>query len=558
MKRIARQSTQNQSAADVLAGYEELIGILKRHLPPSTATLFAKPKAVEGDVIEWYSDLGGQPLPITQLPAREAAEVRHLLGERLAAVERLATQLEGQGADGQRQASLLRQAARYPSDSNLFSLNGQPVLTFWGGGQRPAAIIPGPSVAAAEGAGAGAGAGANAAIAGRSPRRWWPWLLLLLLLLALLAALWWWLFCREKPVEVTPPVVPPQVEEPKQVQPTPEPAIEPKPAPEPAIEPKPEPKPELVPQPEPKPAPPPPPPPPKPIPPPKPDPVEELAKRVDKAGSNCSTLQGMLTQEPLLKSNPALKARVTEQLKVHCKEQMIANAKNLCPDERPKELAPELLIVFDASGSMDISLLATDQDLERAGVEQKMDSFTRLLTGSADTRARDYVLREPKRITAAKQATSAVVRQLPSDINVGLVLVEDCPQARSVGYFSPGQRANLLSRIAAIHPVESTPLADGIAKAGQMLDGVNRESIMLVVSDGVESCGRDPCSVARALASSKPHLKINVIDILGTGAGNCLAQLTGGKVFTANNVNELSSMTSRAAKDVMVPEHCKH
>jgi hypothetical protein len=80
---------------------------------------------------------------------------------------------------------------------------------------------------------------------------------------------------------------------------------------------------------------------------------------------------------------------------------------------------------------------------------------------------------------------------------------------------------------------------------------------MLVVSDGVESCGRDPCTVARALARSKPHLKINVIDILGTGAGNCLAQLTGGKVFTANNVNELSSMTTRAAQDVMVPEHCK-
>lgn len=553
MKRIARQSTQNQSAADVLAGHEELIGILKRHLPPSTATLFAKPKAVEGDVIEWYSDLGGQPLPFTQLPAREAAEVRHLLGERLAAVERLATQLQGQGADGQRQASLLRQAARYPADSNLFSLNGQPVLTFWGGGQPPPAIIPGRSVAAVE----GAGAQETAAVEGRPPRRWWLWALLLLLLLALLAALWWWLFCREKPVEVPPPVVPPQVEEPRQVPPAPEP--EPEPVAKPESEPEPAPQPVPEPQPEPKPAPPPapPPPPPKPVPPPKPDPVEALAKRVDAAGSNCATLQGMLTQEPLLKSNPALKTRVTEQLQRHCKEQMITNAKNLCPDQRPKELAPELLIVFDASGSMDISLLATDEDLERAGMEEKMDRFARMMTGTSDTRAREYVVREPKRITAAKQATSAVVRQLSSDINVGLVLVEDCPQATSVGYFSPGQRGNLLSRIAAIQPVKSTPLADGIAKAGQMLDGVNRESVMLVVSDGVESCGRDPCTVARALARSKPHLKINVIDILGTGAGNCLAQLTGGKVFTANNVNELSSMTTRAAQDVMVPEHCK-
>jgi hypothetical protein len=552
MMRIARQSTQNQSAAEVLAGYEELIDILKRHLPPSTATLFAKPKAVEGDVIEWYSELGGQPLPFTQLPARDAAEIRHLLGERLAAVERLATQLEGKGADDQRQANLLRQAARYPADSNLFSLNGQPVLTFWGGGQRPPAIIPKRPIVTVD----GEGGQEKAAIKKRPPRRWWLWALGLLLLLALLAALWWWLFCREKAVDVAPS----PVDEHKPVQTAPEPVVEPKPEPEPEVKPEPEPEPEPLPVPEPQPEPkpvPPPPPPPEPAPPPKPDPVEELGKRIDAAGNNCSTLQGMLTQEPLLKKNPALKARVTEQLQRHCKEQMIANAKNLCPDERPKELAPELLIVFDASGSMDVSLLATDEDIDRARIEDEWNRVVGRLTGLSQTRAHDYATREPKRITSAKQATTAVVRQLPSDINVGLVLVEDCPQARSVGYFSAAQRGNLLARIAAIQPVNSTPLGDGIAKAGQMLDGVNRESVMLVVSDGVESCGRDPCTVARALASSKPHLKINVIDILGTGAGNCLAQLTGGKVFTANNVNELSSMTSSAAQDVMAPEHCK-
>mgnify|MGYP002714621947 FL=1 len=106
-------------------------------------------------------------------------------------------------------------------------------------------------------------------------------------------------------------------------------------------------------------------------------------------------------------------------------------------------------------------------------------------------------------------------------------------------------------------PVQGTPLADGIAKAGQMLDGVNRESVMLVVSDGEESCNQDPCAIAQALARSKPHLKINVVDILGTGAGNCLAAATGGKVFTARNVNELQIMTNQAAQDVLPPAHCK-
>jgi len=111
--------------------------------------------------------------------------------------------------------------------------------------------------------------------------------------------------------------------------------------------------------------------------------------------------------------------------------------------------------------------------------------------------------------------------------------------------------------VAGIQPVAGTPLADGITQAGAMLDGVNRESVMLVVSDGEESCRGNPCAVARQLAQHKPHLKINVIDILGTGAGNCLAQATGGQVFTVSTVEELQLMTARAAEDVLPPEHCR-
>jgi hypothetical protein len=80
---------------------------------------------------------------------------------------------------------------------------------------------------------------------------------------------------------------------------------------------------------------------------------------------------------------------------------------------------------------------------------------------------------------------------------------------------------------------------------------------MLVVSDGEESCGQDPCAVAAQLARVKPYLKINVVDIMGTGAGNCLASATGGKVYTAKNVNDLSLMTNQAAEDVLGPAHCK-
>jgi hexokinase len=99
-------------------------------------------------------------------------------------------------------------------------------------------------------------------------------------------------------------------------------------------------------------------------------------------------------------------------------------------------------------------------------------------------------------------------------------------------------------------------LADGLLQGGELADGVTRQSTILLVSDGEENCGGDPCFVARNLKRQKPHLKINVIDIGGTGAANCAAELTGGKVYTVSNVKELNLAVERATQETLGPAHC--
>jgi len=231
--------------------------------------------------------------------------------------------------------------------------------------------------------------------------------------------------------------------------------------------------------------------------------------------------------------------------------------RKLCPGERPKDLAPDMALVFDGSGSMFEKIApdgATERNLEqllRAGV------VGRLVGGVVRSSIEARYPNLPRRIDVAKEATANLIGQIPSDVDIGLVLVSDCPTAKPIGFFAPPERGQLLQGIRAIQPVKGTPLADGLAKAANMVDGVRVPAVIVVVSDGQESCGSNPCAVARNIARVKPKLTINVVDITGSGAGNCAAQLTGGRVYNPRNAQDFKLELYRATEEVRGPAECR-
>ena len=568
------------SGRQVFSAYDQLSSIVRDRLSRRHANLLAVPHVGSTGEITWSTALDGPVALEDELPADARATLRERAQSLLEDIRQLAASLHSEGRPAtQVVAEMLDYATRTPPGRWLYSVGGEPVLVMWGHSDGPlpppfgkapvapsalagaaAAAVPSrtsraaPLDPAAQYAAAVAASEAAAAAADTSKdnrkKRVLPLLLLALLAIALAGLAFFFL-------RGTPPEQPPIAEEPKlhQEQP-PEPiakAPDPTPPPEPeeakAPEPPPPPPPEEAKAPEP------------PPPPPPPSPLEKLKRRIEVAGKDCAALKGMLSGEPLLqKSDPQsreLKNQIVGTLGKHCKETLIAEAKNLCPGQRPQELAPELVIVFDASGSMRYSLLATEQEIKQAAGAEALVGALRAFGAQVPGQNLERLVREPTRITAAKQATLAIAKKIPRDANVGLVLIEQCPQARRVGFFPPGQHGALMSQLNAIEPKAGTPLADGVAKAGQMVDGVNREALMLVVSDGQESCGReDPCAVAHGLARAKPRLRINVVDITGTGAGNCLARATNGKVFPANKPEEIAVGTDKAAANVMTPAHC--
>lgn len=226
-----------------------------------------------------------------------------------------------------------------------------------------------------------------------------------------------------------------------------------------------------------------------------------------------------------------------------------------CTKNIKQEERPQMVIVFDNSISMLYSLLENEGTITRFE-----DRYSMGMTYADEI---NYMRREPNRLSVAKKSASSIIDKIDPNIDVGFVALNYCPNATNSGFYAPKKRVVLKKKIRSMypvfnHPIGGTPLYSGLKQAASMIDGVNREAFILLISDGIDTCQQgDVCQLAKHLARTKPKLKINVVDIGHAEAANCAARATGGKVFTANNPSQVTKMINQAIKPMEVEEECK-
>lgn len=167
-----------------------LQAVIRRHLPGRSATVLATPVLVaDGQQLDWFSELAGQPVPLGALPPARQVLARARLADRLTALRRLAAALPaaggalGSGDEGRRNhaalAAALRVAALAPADQQVYLVGSEPVVIGWGFAKGGVGI----------GTGIGTGIRTGTAAADRRrTARWvafWSGLPMLLLLAAL-------------------------------------------------------------------------------------------------------------------------------------------------------------------------------------------------------------------------------------------------------------------------------------------------------------------------------------------------------------------------------------
>jgi Ca-activated chloride channel homolog len=191
-------------------------------------------------------------------------------------------------------------------------------------------------------------------------------------------------------------------------------------------------------------------------------------------------------------------------------------------EKKPAPCTEDAMIVFDASGSM-----SGNQTL-----------------GIPNSRAR---------IDEVRAALAQVLPTATQHRRVGLITYGPGPYNQcnvKLDLKPTPQAANLImSAVNALVPAGKTPLTSAVEQAADVLNYRSKPGVIVVVTDGEETCGGSPCTLAKQLRLTGDQLTVHVIAFRYDGfswtGGNsvidlmCLADENHGLYARANSEEEL-------------------
>jgi len=204
---------------------------------------------------------------------------------------------------------------------------------------------------------------------------------------------------------------------------------------------------------------------------------------------------------------------------------LIVSLAALSPARGERSVSPctqDAMIVFDASGSMSGNLEGGIGTLK-------------------------------PRIDEVRNALAEILPEVTRFRRVGLITYGPGPGEQCNIKLELRPTANAYSRIMrdieALSPAGKTPLVTAVAKAAEVLDYRKKPGMIVVVTDGEETCGGSPCTLGKELRAAAAQLTVHIIgfrmkDYSWTGEGSildakCLAEETNGLYFSAENKNDL-------------------
>ncbi len=167
----------------------------------------------------------------------------------------------------------------------------------------------------------------------------------------------------------------------------------------------------------------------------------------------------------------------------------------------------------------------------------------------------EYINKHETKMDVARDSVKEVIQALSDDIKIGLRVyghksgflgMNQCSQSKLVVPVEQNNKKNILDQIDKLDPSGVTPIEYSLRKALGDLKNVEGPKRIILITDGLETCGGNPCSFAGDIASKHPDIKVDVISF-GRNVKNvsldsqlqCISLKTSGRFSRADTQAEL-------------------
>lgn len=163
------------------------------------------------------------------------------------------------------------------------------------------------------------------------------------------------------------------------------------------------------------------------------------------------------------------------------------------------------------------------------------------------------------KIEIAKEVITRLLREMPPGVQCGLMAyghrrTGDCGDIEELIAAGAADKEAAQTAVRRILPKGMTPIADSIVQAAARARRGGSPATIVLVSDGIETCGGDPCAVARKLKEEGVDFVMHVVGfgVRGPEAEQlaCIAAAGGGRYFAASSAAELLDALSAVKESV--------
>lgn len=215
----------------------------------------------------------------------------------------------------------------------------------------------------------------------------------------------------------------------------------------------------------------------------------------------------------------------------------------------------------------------TGSAMIKTGVEREAEPLYILFIVDGSRSMLEKLEGNVQKIDAAKQVLQNAFSRIPSDVNLGLrvfgqgytgtqptmfgggfgtmQLDMECHNTALWVPLGRGNRRSIIEKVRQIKPYGMTPLAYAIEQAATSdFRGVNGTKLIILITDGADTCNGNPCEIVRRLPLFGIKIKLDVVGLdLHREPGarnqlNCIAKESGGKYYDAGTAAQLIDSVS--------------